>query len=192
MLFVHSWLGQTWLTVLPNLSLLPRWPWQELMQKEVEYVSISRDTTESDLKQRREILDGTAKYIHQVCVCASILLLSKLYSCLHLFVPFGFCTNHCPLLPSSLPSPPSPPLPLPPLSSPAAECCKGCFGRPPAHPGGDREGREECTACAEQSPREQRDAVGGRSLPCGTRKIRQAGQGTVHSKSILPSISLHE
>ena len=64
------------------------------------------------------------------CLCAyvraSILLLSKLYSCLHLFVPFGFCTNHCPLLPSSLPSP----LPSPPLSSPAAECCKGCFGRP--------------------------------------------------------------
>ena len=38
------------------------------MQKEVEYVSLSRDTTESDLKQRREIQDGTAKYIHQVCV----------------------------------------------------------------------------------------------------------------------------
>ena len=115
MLFVCSWLGRTWLTVLPTVSLLPRWPRQKLMQKEVEYVSISRDTTESDLKQRREILDGTAKYIHQVCVCASILLLSKLYSCLHLFVPFGFCTNHCPLLPSSLPSPPSPP---PPLASP--------------------------------------------------------------------------
>ena len=92
-----------------------------------------------------------------------------------------------PSLPSPLSSLPSPPLP-----SPAAECCKGCFGRPPARPGGDRKGREECTACAEQSTREQRDAVGGRSLPCGTRKIRQAGQGTVHSKSILPSISLHE
>ena len=36
------------------------------MQKEMEYVSLSRDTTESDLKQRREIQDGTAKYIHQV------------------------------------------------------------------------------------------------------------------------------
>lgn len=43
--------------------------WQELMQKEVEYVSLSRDTTESDLKQRREIKEGTAEYIHQVCVC---------------------------------------------------------------------------------------------------------------------------
>ena len=39
------------------------------MQKEVEYVSLSRDTTESDLKQRREIKDGTAEYIHQVHVC---------------------------------------------------------------------------------------------------------------------------
>ena len=51
------------------------------------------------------------------CLCAyvraSILLLSKLYSCLHLFVPFGFCTNHCPLLPSSLPSPPPPFPPFP-------------------------------------------------------------------------------
>ena len=50
------------------------------MQREVEYVSISRDTTESDLKQRREILNGTAKYIHQVrtyvyvCVCACLRL----------------------------------------------------------------------------------------------------------------------
>ena len=133
------------------------------------------------------------------CVCARVYVCMCVRVCIFVtvqavFIPsfICFCTNHCPLLPSSLPFPPFPPLPFPPLSSPAAECCKGCFGRPPAHPGGDREGREECTACAEQSPRKQRDAVGGRSLPCGTRKIRQAGQGTVHSKSILPSISLHE
>ena len=178
------------------------------MQREVEYVSISRDTTESDLKQRREILNGTAKYIHQVrvrvrvhvCMIASILLLCKRYSCLCLF---GFCINHslllssphlpCPPLPSSLlPSPPLPSplrlLPSPPLPSPAAECCKGCFGRPPAHSGGDREGREECTACAEQSPRKQRDAVGGRSLPCGTRKIRQVGQGTQKAFSLRVNV----
>ena len=55
---------------LHAVSLLYRWLWQELMQKEVEYVSLSRDTTESDLKQRREIKDGTAEYIHQVHVCA--------------------------------------------------------------------------------------------------------------------------
>ena len=126
------------------------------------------------------------------CVLASILLLSKLYSCLH----YLFLLASAPIIVHSFPPlshpPPFPLLPFPPLSSPAAECCKGCFGRPPAHPGGDREGREECTACAEQSPREQRDAVGGRSLPCGTRKIRQAGQGIVHSKSILTSVSLHE
>ena len=42
------------------------------MQKEVEYVSLSRDTTESDLKQRREIKEGTAEYIHQVRVCTCV------------------------------------------------------------------------------------------------------------------------
>ena len=41
---------------------------QELTQKEAEYISLSRDTTETDLKQRREIRDGTAFHIDQVCV----------------------------------------------------------------------------------------------------------------------------
>jgi hypothetical protein len=39
---------------------------QELTKREVEYVSLSRDTTETDLKQRREIRSGTAFYIDQV------------------------------------------------------------------------------------------------------------------------------
>lgn len=39
---------------------------QELTRREVEYVALSRDTTESDLKQRREIRGGTAFYIDQV------------------------------------------------------------------------------------------------------------------------------
>ena len=64
---------------LHPVSLLSHWLWQELMQKEVEYVSLSRDTTESDLKQRREIKDGTAEYIHQVQVCAYCV-------CMHLVV----------------------------------------------------------------------------------------------------------
>jgi len=34
--------------------------------KEVEYVSLSRDTTEADLKQRREIASGTALHVDQV------------------------------------------------------------------------------------------------------------------------------
>lgn len=38
----------------------------ELTQQEVEFVSLSRDTTEADLKQRREIINGSAKYINQV------------------------------------------------------------------------------------------------------------------------------
>ena len=70
---------------LHAVSLLSRWLWQELMQKEVEYVSLSRDTTESDLKQRREIKDGTAEYIHQVHVCAYCV-------CMHLVVfVLGVC-----------------------------------------------------------------------------------------------------
>lgn len=38
----------------------------QLTQKEVEFVSLSRDTTEADLKQRREIVNNSAKYIDQV------------------------------------------------------------------------------------------------------------------------------
>ncbi|KAK7090090.1 von Willebrand factor A domain-containing protein 8-like [Littorina saxatilis] len=44
----------------------------ELTKREVEYVSLSRDTTESDLKQRREILGGTAYYIDQCAVRAAL------------------------------------------------------------------------------------------------------------------------
>ena len=37
----------------------------------LEYVALSRDTTESDLKQRREIINGTAHYIDQSAVRAA-------------------------------------------------------------------------------------------------------------------------
>ncbi|KAK2112760.1 hypothetical protein P7K49_012507 [Saguinus oedipus] len=37
----------------------------ELTKREVEYIALSRDTTETDLKQRREIREGTAFYIDQ-------------------------------------------------------------------------------------------------------------------------------
>lgn len=40
----------------------------ELTNKELEYISLSRDTTESDLKQRREIVNGTATYFDQVII----------------------------------------------------------------------------------------------------------------------------
>ncbi|XP_062861685.1 von Willebrand factor A domain-containing protein 8 [Trichomycterus rosablanca] len=43
----------------------------ELTKREVEYVALSRDTTESDLKQRREIRSGTAFYIDQCAVRAA-------------------------------------------------------------------------------------------------------------------------
>lgn len=38
----------------------------ELTNREHEYVALNRDTTESDLKQRREIITGTANYFDQV------------------------------------------------------------------------------------------------------------------------------
>eukprot|EP00079_Xenopus_tropicalis_P021730 XP_012813198.1 PREDICTED: von Willebrand factor A domain-containing protein 8 [Xenopus tropicalis] len=43
----------------------------ELTKREVEYIALSRDTTESDLKQRREIRAGTAFYIDQCAVRAA-------------------------------------------------------------------------------------------------------------------------
>ncbi|CAG9561701.1 unnamed protein product [Danaus chrysippus] len=44
----------------------------ELTQRELEYVSLSRDTTEADLKQRREIQSSTAKYFDQSAVRAAV------------------------------------------------------------------------------------------------------------------------
>lgn len=44
----------------------------ELTQRELEYVALSRDTTESDLKQRREIQNGTAVYFDQSAVRAAL------------------------------------------------------------------------------------------------------------------------
>lgn len=38
----------------------------ELTQRELEYIALSRDTTESDLKQRREIEKKAALYYDQV------------------------------------------------------------------------------------------------------------------------------
>ena len=43
-----------------------------LRSMEVEYVAISRDLTDSDLKQRREILANSAYYKDQACVRAAI------------------------------------------------------------------------------------------------------------------------
>ncbi|XP_034021432.1 von Willebrand factor A domain-containing protein 8-like [Thalassophryne amazonica] len=43
----------------------------ELTKREVEYVSLSRDSTETDLKQRREIRSGSAFYVDQCAVRAA-------------------------------------------------------------------------------------------------------------------------
>ncbi|CAH0398204.1 unnamed protein product [Chilo suppressalis] len=44
----------------------------ELTKRELEYVALSRDTTEADLKQRREIENSTAKYFDQSAVRAAV------------------------------------------------------------------------------------------------------------------------
>jgi hypothetical protein len=57
----------------------------QLTQREVEYVSLSRDTTESDLKQRREIQRRSSLWVNQACVNAAlngrVLLLDGLEKC---------------------------------------------------------------------------------------------------------------
>jgi len=45
--------------------------WCELLGREVEFLSLSRDTTESDLKQRREISDGSLQWVDQPPVRAA-------------------------------------------------------------------------------------------------------------------------
>lgn len=49
----------------------------ELTQRELEYISLSRDTTESDLKQRREIQGGTAVYFDQVTKSVWFILFTR-------------------------------------------------------------------------------------------------------------------
>lgn len=44
----------------------------ELIEREVEFIALSRDTTEADLKQRKEIENGTANYHDQSAVRAAI------------------------------------------------------------------------------------------------------------------------
>lgn len=44
----------------------------EIMEREFEYVALSRDTTESDIKQRREIHGKSAEYHDQAAVRAAL------------------------------------------------------------------------------------------------------------------------
>jgi von Willebrand factor A domain-containing protein 8 len=44
----------------------------ELTGREVEFLTLSQDTTEADLKQRREIVDGSAIFVDQAPVRAAI------------------------------------------------------------------------------------------------------------------------
>jgi von Willebrand factor A domain-containing protein 8 len=51
-----------------NLALL----FAQIAQREVEYVRLSRDVTDADLKQRREIVEKTSIFVDQACVRAAI------------------------------------------------------------------------------------------------------------------------
>jgi hypothetical protein len=57
----------------------------ELTQREVEYISLSRDTSEADIKQRREIRGKDVVYVDQCAVTAAIkgrvLILEGLEKC---------------------------------------------------------------------------------------------------------------
>lgn len=50
-----------------NLALA----FSELTEREVEFIALSRDTTEADLKQRKEIKSGTANYHDQSALRAA-------------------------------------------------------------------------------------------------------------------------
>jgi von Willebrand factor A domain-containing protein 8 len=44
-----------------------------LVEREIEYVSLSRDTSDSDLKQRKEVVEGSRSvYVHQAPVRAAL------------------------------------------------------------------------------------------------------------------------
>jgi hypothetical protein len=55
----------------PTRRRLVLW-WCQLTGREVEYLALSRDTTDSDLKQRREIVEGDAIYEDQPPVLAAM------------------------------------------------------------------------------------------------------------------------
>ena len=74
MVCTHVWsslkdaLGQDMFLIGPPGSLRRRLALNfcELTGRELEYIALSRDTTETDLKQRREIAGGTVRYLDQV------------------------------------------------------------------------------------------------------------------------------
>jgi hypothetical protein len=43
-----------------------------MLNREVEYLALTRDTTESDIKQRREIVGGTSLHRDQCAVQAAL------------------------------------------------------------------------------------------------------------------------
>lgn len=44
----------------------------EMLGRDVEYLALSRDTTEADLKQRKEIRHGSSVFFHQCAVRAAL------------------------------------------------------------------------------------------------------------------------
>lgn len=70
----------------------------ELTRREFEYIALTRDTTDSDLKQRREIKNGTSFYHDQVNItlklgraCLSIKFSNTYYP----FRPYYIIISYC-------------------------------------------------------------------------------------------------
>jgi len=73
-MFKKAKLGQDMFLIGPP-SPLKRWlayRFCEIARRECEYLALTRDTSESDLKQRREIRHGSIVYIDQAAVRAAI------------------------------------------------------------------------------------------------------------------------
>ena len=134
----------------------------QLLGREVEVVSISRDTTESDLKQRREIVSGSALFVDQVGWRAVSPLACAHVCCARCF-PGLTCQGRAPVVSHAAPA-------LCAIATPGTRT--GGHPRPRAHRGWHRACGTQRVADAEQLAGEPRDGFGRRTLSCLQRHVR--------------------
>jgi hypothetical protein len=119
----------------------------ELFHREVEYVCISRDTSDSDLKQRREIVDGTSTFVDQAPVRAAlqgrVLILDNVEKAERCVLPAlnNLLEARCVYVPRIAPE-------TSPRRTPVPDPLRGC--------------------------RPQGDGTGGRPVPCEQSALRRA------------------
>ncbi|KAI8855148.1 AAA domain-containing protein [Chytridium lagenaria] len=68
----NSRLGANFVSPPGNLKRRLIFKYAELARREIEYVCLSKDTTEGDLKQRREIFNGYSSFADGPCVRAAV------------------------------------------------------------------------------------------------------------------------